>query len=355
MPDCAALLVTCDDVLLEEVLRLAAAAGIALEVVHEPGSALRSWSAAGVVLVGADQATPLAAHHPARRDQVHVVARGPVAAELFRSALELGATDVLELPASEAWLVETLTDIADGGARRALVVGVVGGSGGVGATTVACALALTAARTGPVLLADLDPLGPGLDRVLGVESAEGARWDALMESTGRFGSRSLREALPCRDGLAVLTWRGDTPRAHPLHAEPVREVLAAGARGSELLVLDLPRQWDPLTAEIAARCDHVLLVSGVVVPAVASAARVAALAREVAARLHLVVRRARGGLGADAVAATLGLPLLTEVGEHRRLTEQVDLGLGPVHGRRDPLGRAARETCARLLRGSVTG
>ena len=56
------------------------------------------------------------------------------------------------------------------------------------------------------VLVDLDPLGPGLDRVLGLERCDGVRWDALLQTTGRLSARSLHDALPRRNGLGVLTW-----------------------------------------------------------------------------------------------------------------------------------------------------
>ncbi|MDO9455610.1 MAG: hypothetical protein Q7T52_05945, partial [Nocardioides sp.] len=48
----APLLVTADPALRDELLRLAAAAGVAPDVAADPGSALRSWARAPVVLVG---------------------------------------------------------------------------------------------------------------------------------------------------------------------------------------------------------------------------------------------------------------------------------------------------------------
>src|SRR6476620_10540299 len=71
------LLITRDELLLDDLLRLAAAAGTTLEVAHDSTAALRGWAAASVVLVGADQTDALAAHRPARRDGVHVVVHGP--------------------------------------------------------------------------------------------------------------------------------------------------------------------------------------------------------------------------------------------------------------------------------------
>ena len=350
---CPALLITRDELLLDDLLRLAAAAGTTLDVAHDPTAALRGWGAASVVLLGADLADPVAAQRPPRRDQVHVVAHGPVPDGLFRAALATGALDVVELPAADAWLVELLTDAADGGAHPARTVGVVGGSGGAGATTFASALALTAAAGGPAVLLDLDPLGPGVDRVVGLDAGLGrdglagggdgggdARWDALVGSHGRLGSRSLRAALPCRDGLAVLTW----PVGPPVALDPttVREVLSAAQRGHDVVVADLSRHLDPVSLEVASRCDRVLLVAEPTVAGVVSAGKVAAGLRPVNGDLGVVVRVGGAAVPAEHVADILELPLVAELAAQRRLGEHLDLGLGPVHARRSPLSRAAR-------------
>ena len=55
-------------------------------------------------------------------------------------------------------------------------------------------------------MVDADPLGPGVDRVLGLDLVDGVRWDALGHTTGRLSARALRDSLPRRDGLAALTW-----------------------------------------------------------------------------------------------------------------------------------------------------
>jgi secretion/DNA translocation related CpaE-like protein len=213
-----ALLITRDDRLLDDLLRLAAAAGSTLDVAHDPVSGLRAWRAASVVLLGADLAAPVARQHPPRRDHVHLVGLAPLPDGVFRSALAAGAVDVVELPVAEAWLIELLTDASDaadgraaGGGRHGRTLGVVAGSGGAGATTFACAVARTSARQQRTVLVDLDPLGPGVDRVVGLDATSGTRWDTLTSSRGRLGSRSLRAALPDKDGLAVLTWGTGSP------------------------------------------------------------------------------------------------------------------------------------------------
>lgn len=337
-----ALLVTRNDHLLGEMLRLAAAAGVTLDVAHDAGSALQAWPSAAAVLVGDDSLAAVADRAPVRREQVHVVASGPVPDTLFRTALSIGADHVAELPAAESWVVELLTDVADGGARRATTIGVMGGSGGAGATVFAAALAIIATgRDRPGILIDADPLGGGIDRVVGVEGLEGIRWDSLLGAHGRFGARSLREALPQKDGLAVLTWSAVPGRA--ADAVAVREVLSAAQRGNDVVVVDLPRYLDPVTVDVVSRCDHVVVVTGLTVPAVSAAGRVVAQLRETARRVHLVARGGASGLGAEEVARALGAPLLATMSHQRRLQEAVDLGLGPVSSRRGPLARAARQ------------
>jgi secretion/DNA translocation related CpaE-like protein len=335
---------TRDPALADELGRLAAAAGAPLEVVPSADAVLRAWTSAPVVLVGADLAAELVELAPPRRSGVQVVAWSPVPSGSFRDALLVGAERVVELPIGAELVTELLTDLGEAGRGDGVPIGVVGGSGGAGATTFACALGQVAAARGPSLVVDLDPLGPGCDRVLALDEASGVRWDSLGRSSGRLSGRSLREAVPRRDGLGVLAWPPG-PGA-PLDAGAVREALSAGRRGHDVVVVDLPRSTDALVAETVARCSLVVVV---VLPTVTG---VAAAARWVAAmpdrdRFGLVVR----GAGADPgrVAELVGAPVVASMADQRRLAEALDLGLGPVRSRRGPLAAAAREVLAALV------
>lgn len=340
----APLILTRDQSLLEEVLRLAAAAGVTPEAV-DVGAALQRWSTAPVLLIGVDVADELAALGPPRRRDAWVVAWGGVPDGVFRTAVALGVEGVVELQRSASWLVEVLTDLGDRADRASdgLVVGVTGGCGGAGATTLACALAQEAARRGRAVVVDADPLGPGADRILGLDDVEGARWDALCATTGRLSSRALREALPRRQGLGVLAWRPGEPAS--LQAFAVREVLSAARRGHDLVVVDLPRRTDPLVEEVVARCDRLLVVVLPTVAGVAAAVRTCAHFRD-PTRVRLVVR----GTGVDprAIARATGVPVLLQMSEQRGLAEAVDLGLGPVRSSRGALGRAVGEVLDQL-------
>ena len=315
------LLVTADPLLRDELTRLAAAAG-----------------------VGADLAAALCRAGPGRREAVQIVSWASAPDELFRLALALGAESVVELPSGAAWLSSVLSDAGDGGRPRGMVVGVTSGSGGAGATTFACALAQLAARHGPALALDADPLGPGLDRVLGMEERTGIHWDDLLTTAGRLGARALREAVPRLGDLGVLTWSPGGVRLLPV--EPAREVLAAARRGHDTVVVDLPRAADPVATELADRCDRVLVVVSASVTGVASAARWVARFPEVS-RLRLVVRGS--GADPDFVARAVGLPVAASMTDQRGLEEAIDLGLGPIRSRRGPLGRAATTVLGQLV------
>jgi secretion/DNA translocation related CpaE-like protein len=331
------LLVTADETLLDELLRLSAAAGTTPEVAHDVPAALQGWLTAPLVLVGADLAGAVARAGPARRDGVFVVLLGSSPDSVFQTALACGAESVAELPRSEGWLIERLTDVVDTGAVRGLTVGVIGGSGGAGATTFACALGQVAGRSGLSVVVDADPLGPGVDRMLGLDLVDGVRWDSLGHATGRLSARALRDSLPRRDGVAALSWYAG-PQPRPLQAFAVREVLSAARRGHALVVVDLPRGPDPLVDEVTSRCDQILVVVTPSVLGVSAAVRLCGRFAD-PRRLGLVLR----GTGVEevAVAKLVGAPVLGRMNDQRGLTEAIDLGFGPVRTRRSPLGRAA--------------
>lgn len=330
------LLVTASAPVHDAVLPLCAAAGAGAEVCRDPVLALAGWAAADLVLVGADVAEELAALAPARRPGVLVVGPTPQDAA-FRAAVLLGAQSVVDLDTAAEWLVEALADVGER-ASPGRVVAVVGGSGGAGATTLACALAQWNAGRARTLLVDTDPLGPGLDRLLGMEAEPGVRWEGLTETAGRLGARALREGVPRRDHLGVLTWSGLRRR---LDLPTVRRVLPSAVRGHDLVVLDLARHGESL-AELVDRCDDLLVVTPATVPGLAATARLVGLLDRDArcGRAGLVVRP--GGLGdADAERVT-GLPVVAALPDQRGLATSVDRGWGPLTGR-GPLARAARD------------
>jgi cellulose biosynthesis protein BcsQ len=126
-----------------------------------------------------------------------------------------------------------------------------------------------------------------------------------------------------------------------LQAFAVREALSAARRGHDTVVVDLPRGPDPLVDEVAARCDRVLIVVAASVTGVAAAVRTCGRFADSGA-LGLVVRGS--GIDDETVGRLVGAPVVATVPDQRGVAEAVDLGLGPVRTRRNPLGRAALAT-----------
>ncbi|MGW9642437.1 septum site-determining protein Ssd [Streptomyces albidoflavus] len=272
---------------------------------------------------------------------------------VWQWAVRIGAEHVLRLPDAEAWLVDRIADVVEGAGRSARTVGVVGGRGGAGASTLACALAVTAAAGGSrTVLVDADPLGGGLDVLLGGEQAEGLRWPAFARSRGRMARRALEEALPELHGLRLLSWdRGDTAAVPP---QAVRAVLGAARRGGGTVVVDLPRRAGGEVAEALAQLDLVLLVVPAELRAVAAARRMAAVLAPEVRDLRVAVRPAGtpgtpgGGLAPDAVAALLGLDLAGVVPYDPAAVEAQETGTPPGSGPRGPLARFCRELWGRV-------
>ena len=338
----APLLATSDHHLVAEVQRLAASVGVTPVVVGDAGALLRRWHGPPLVLVGADLVEVAASVRPPRRAGVVLVSAGAVDRDLLRPALDLGVGEVVELPAAASWLASTLGDLSETSVDGR-VLGVVGGAGGAGATTFAAALGQLAAAHRPVLVVDADPLGPGVDRVLGLEDGQGVGWEVLTSSHGRLSARDLREGVPRRGALGALTWRTSALPRLPAD-DQVAEVLAAARRGHDLVVVDVPR-GGPGRAGLLARCDLVVVLTPATVAGVASTARACAdLDDPSRAGLVLVGRDVDG----SAISRATGLPVLATMSAQRGLDEALDLGLGPVRSRRGPLGRAASEVLDRV-------
>ncbi|MFH8608868.1 septum site-determining protein Ssd [Streptomyces sp. NPDC018029] len=335
------LIVTEDVELLDDLLRLCAAAGALPEVHHGGPGCGEGWDAAPLVLVGDDAADRM--RGAVRRRGVVLVGRDQDDPDVWRRAVEIGADRVLMLPDGEQWLVDRIADVAEGVGRSALTIGVIGGRGGAGASTLACALAVTAARAGRrTMLVDADPLGGGLDVLLGGEGAEGLRWPAFAASRGRVGGGALEESLPELHALRVLSW--DRGEAVTIAPEAVRAVVAASRRRGGTVVVDLPRRVDETAAEALAQVDLGLLVVPPELRAVAGARRVASAAGAVLRDLRVVVAPGAGlgvagGLDSEEVARLLGLPLAGEVPWEAGLAASLAAGKPPGGAARGPLAR----------------
>lgn len=231
-PRPAPLAVTSDPALADALLRVAAEAGVRIEIVPGPSAARHRWAAAPLVLVGVDQTGDVARAGFPHRPEVAVIGRDLDDASVWQRGSAVGAAHVLILPDCERWLASMLAEADSPREEPGTVVAVLSGRGGAGGSTLAAALALAGTRRGlRATLVDLDPAGGGIDLLFGLETEPGPRWSELAQwRDGRLCGRSLRDALPTyaahsRHGLAaglgfpeegadrlpVLAW----PRARP--------------------------------------------------------------------------------------------------------------------------------------------
>ncbi len=341
------LLVSEDERLIEQLLRICAAAGATPQVVCGAPPSRQAWEAAPLVVVGDDVAERLAGlrHRPG----VLLVGTDLDDVEVWRRAVVLGARHVIFLPDAESWLLDRIADAAEGVEVQALTVAVLGGRGGAGASTLACALAVTAAREGHrAMLVDGDPLGGGLDLLLGGEETAGLRWPDLAGSRGRVNAVELENALPRLHDLTALSWdRGD---ALAIPAEAMRTVLGAARRRGGVVVLDLPRRIDEATGEALEQTDLGLLVIPAELRAMTASGRVASAVRMRLGDLRAVVRGpAPSGMEGEEIARGLRMPLAGELAAEPGLAADLERGRPPGLGARGPLARFCSAFLAEAL------
>ncbi len=343
------LILTADRRLRDDLLQLAATANVETEVAADVGGAGNSWSTAPAIFIGDDLAPSLRQAELTRREGVFLIGHDRDDAEIWHHAFDLGVERVAFIRDDADWLTERFTNAAEPNADSALTICVLGGRGGAGATTLAVALALAGVRRGQrTLLLDGDPLGGGIDLVLGGEETGGLRWPDFTQARGRVNGSELHEALPQLGGLTVLSWdRGDTL---VISSDVMRTVLEAAQRTSDLVVVDLPRRLDPAAREALARATVTLLVVPAEVRAVAAAARVAASTGLVAPDLRVVVRGpAPSGLSGQVVAASLELALAGEMKSEPDLAASLERGEPPGRRGRGPLAKFCAEFLSSLV------
>lgn len=316
------LVCTADDGLLDVTLGWCSAVGAQPEVVVDAGLARRRWRSARFIVVGADQADELARSGIPKRHGVFI-ATVAGQAKPWTTALALGAADILDGSDSHRAL-EALTAAVDG-PGEACVVAVIGGTGGAGASTLTAALAVEAARRRQrTLLIDGDPLGGGLDLLMGLEDAAGLRWPDLGTRDGPLTAGSLADALPAGDGVSVLSWGREGTNADV----PVSSVLTAAMRGFDLVACDLGRHPDSFGSELLRRALLTVVVVPEEVRAVSAASRVIMRLRDVSTSLAVVSAARRPGLSREAMAEVLGVPVVARWRPDARLRGSVDHGAG---------------------------
>ena len=314
------LLVTSSGVLRAEVERIVAAAGGKLRVVADAVEGGRYWDSAAAVLVGSD----IRELPPRRSTPAVMVGLDGEGDSLWHLAAALGAERVAVLPDAAAWLADHLSRSRSPG-PGGLVLGVIGGCGGAGATTAAIWIAQAAAGLGArVLLVDGDPWGGGLELALAAEENPGLRWPDLAEARGSIDPLQLTDSLPVAGGFSFLSWPATREQLLPVAAAAAAGVLDAARRGYELVVVDVGRGAEPLRT-VAWDCDRILLVVPAQLQAAVAAVRLLQELPPVEAGL-LVRGRPGAALDTSLIAEAVGLPVQGRIPDLRAVAGAMESG-----------------------------
>jgi secretion/DNA translocation related CpaE-like protein len=337
------LVITADNDLFEDLMLVAAEAGVVVEVAHDAIAARRAYPRATAVLVGADALAACVRARLNARGRVIVVGR-TIEDGSLAAASAIGAQHIVTLPVGRRWLIDALRTGFSTADTTAVVIATIGGRGGAGASVLAAGLAITGARHGRrVLLVDADQLGGGTDLVLGWEGIDGLRWPSFVQVEGRIGTPDMLGALPQRGDLAVLSY--DREHAARLTPEAMRATLDAARSSRDIVIVDLPRHIDDAADAALAAAARTLLVVPAELRACAAARRVADAIRERCSDLCVVVRGpAPGHLRAKEIVALLGLPLAGTLRPEPGLAGALERGEAPA-ARGGPLAGL----CVRLL------
>jgi secretion/DNA translocation related CpaE-like protein len=379
------LVVTADQDLLDDLLRLAAVGGTEVQVAADPAAARAQLPAAPFLVLGSDQVVAALRARLPRHPRTVIVGRHTWPPGVEEVVKRLGPVHVCLLPAGEAWLVDRFaadampadstpadsvpadsvpadsmlghsklghsklaeSTAAGSGPAEARTLAVIGGCGGAGASTLAGGLAVTAVRAGHrTLLVDADPLGGGLDLLLGWEGLDGLRWPALARA-GRVDPPALLRALPRRGDLVLLSFARDDAPLVP--SEAMAAALDAGRRGRDVIIADLPRHLDDAAVLALQAADRAVLIVPAELRATAGASRMARLIRVHRDDLALVVRGpAPGRLQPEEIAHALGLPLAGLLRPDPEMCRQVEYGRAPAATGKGQLAKLCRQLIGEL-------
>lgn len=344
-----------------EAMHVAAATGHGVVDTGDPRDITRHFPRADAVLVDVETAGHVATL--GRRDRIYFVASDPGPVD-WRAALNSHADQAFLLPAQAPELLAELGHVSDpspgAGEQRgerpgdATVIAVLGSCGGAGASTLAGAVARTAAlgRTGPVTLIDGVGNSGGLDLLLGLEDTPGARWPDLRLGEGAVAAEDLRAALPAtREGVAVLAGARSAV-ADPFHLDPraVGTVLESLRAAPGTTVVDLPPDgpFTPHGEAVLAACGWSVLVVPAEVRPAAAAARITAQLNRNRTPVALVARhRGWSGLSPEDLEKIARADVIAELGTIARLPRAVELT-----GLPDPLPRPLTTAARAVLTGS---
>ena len=316
-----ALLITRDDRVIQEFVKIAAVTQTKLIVSESPSGSEITQSYR--VFVASDLAGAVIDH-----DEIVFVVVGATDSSTWQSAMQLNAKHVVTIPDSRDWLIANLTPpITNLGSCISVVPAV----GGAGASLLAAGFSHHARQIfNEVALVDTDFDSAGLDIMLGMESQTGMRWQDFTNLTGAISGNDIFRSLPTRDGVGLLTHGLVKCRPESL---PISEILKQLQTSCGLVVVDLPRfTGKKYQIEVLNQSDLTLVTTPTTVRGCASAKHLLTRLRDQTELIELVVRKIPGSnLDPLHIAEMLDTPLAATISSDTRIVEQVEQGFGIVN------------------------
>ncbi|MGV3512819.1 MAG: AAA family ATPase [Novosphingobium sp.] len=222
---------------------------------------------------------------------------------LVRTLVREGVTDVLSLPLTVPELTQACLDAVARKAqpatalRLAPLIGVVGSSGGCGATSVATHLASALARSAPegrrILLGDLDLQFGSVGAYVGADRS--GSFTDLIEAEDRLDEELIKALAPeGSNGLAVLSVPETIPSSDSVSHEAMLRVIERLRTTYEMVVLDFPANWSNWSASVAYSASLLLLVTEPTLPSLRQVKRTSDLFDAIGvprAKVHVVVNK----------------------------------------------------------------
>lgn len=325
-----AIVVTADHRLIHLSQASAAVSGATISVVSQIEDLRSRWRTASAILIGSDLIEKVVSWSLPKRGGIFLIGESHSYEVLCRWSVPLGAS-VIHLPDGAKWLSRVIGGYAKD-VRSAKVVAVRSGAGGVGASTLTMGLALAAIRASrSVALVDADPLGGGLDLLLGAENTPGWRWDKLRSAVGQIAD--ITPMLPKAEGITVVSMERGTPT--PVPDAALESVVDCLARSHDLVVIDPGR----VTRGFPMVQRNVIISS--------QAVRSLAATRDLLGSMNLpqsaLVIRKGGSVGANDAAQALEIPIIAVIPHLPELARLADRGVAPW------LGGGWKKACGKVL------